>query len=208
MGKLGQEQTKLKKIPTIKELPADQPWLSEREQRPDLNGSKVGQMLFRHRPEDYRKVVHALAAGRGIRAICNEFKISSDVIIAIRKREGITVNSLKGLLSDKMALASQMAVEGVIEAIEDGTMMPKSLPFATAILTDKALLLGGEATQRIEVAKGPDVADFAKLVEALPVDVEAEAVEPAPALGSQAVEGPDGAGGGSPKSTVKRTGDT
>tara|TARA_Y100000593_G_C4279396_1_gene321932 strand:- start:935 stop:1471 length:537 start_codon:yes stop_codon:yes gene_type:complete len=139
-------------------------------------GSRAGQLLFRHRPEDYRRVVKDLSTGRSIRSICKSYEISPDIVIAIRQREGITINRLKSLLSDKMAMASQMAVEALMDSIMEDKIKPHSLPFATAVLVDKAMLLGGEATSRVEVKEGPDVNDFAKIVEALPVQ-DAEVAE-------------------------------
>lgn len=154
----------------MSELPTDQPWLVAEDETKEMDRpSRAGQLLYRHRPQEYRAVVQDLASGRSIKSICKAHEVSPDVVVAIRRREGITINKLKGLLSDKISLASQMAVEGIIDAIMEGTIKPHSLPFATAVLVDKAMLLGGEATSRVEVKEGPDVADFAKIVEALPV---------------------------------------
>ncbi len=165
------------KTPKMTSLSKTEPWLDpDKETHKAKGGSRAGQLLFRHRPEDYRRVVHDLSTGRSIKKICKTYEISPDVVVAIRQREGITINKLKTLLSDKMAMASQMAVEALMDSIMEDKIKPHSLPFATAVLVEKAMLLGGEATSRVEVKEGPDVNDFAKIVEALPVQ-EAEVVE-------------------------------
>ena len=166
------KKKKQKTTPKMSDLPTDQPWLGKDEVAShELAGNRAGHLLFRHRREDYKNVCRELANGRSVAKICRDYNVSPDVVIAVRRREGIHINQLKGLLSDKMALASQMATEAMIEGIMEGTIKHQNLAFATAVMTDKAMLLGGQATQRVEVREGPSVAQFADIVDALPAEV-------------------------------------
>lgn len=157
--------------PKIKNLSKTSSWLKPGEVLPESakEGNLGGQMLFRHRPEAYKAVVQDLAAGRTIKSICETYKVSPDVVVAIRRREGVSITEIKSLMADKMALASQAATEQLTEAIVSGDMKAHNLPFAVAVTTDKALVLGGEATSRVEHVQGPTVGEFAEVLDALDV---------------------------------------
>lgn len=118
-----------------------------------------GEGLYRRDPARYREIVRAIGEGLGIRQIARAWKVSPHTIMAIREREGAGIATHKAELASLATLGARMGIERLIEEMD--SLKRESLPVAIGILTDKALLLSGEATSRVERIDGGGAGDFA-----------------------------------------------
>ena len=128
-------------------LPAN---LTEEETCPSVF---TAQTLFDKRPGDYAKAVQMLSTGCTIKQITGKLKISHNTLSVIRTREKSIVDSSKKVMKGLIGHASQLAVEKMIEKLDNDEIPNGVLPIATGILIDKHRQYEGEPTQVIEVKK-------------------------------------------------------
>jgi hypothetical protein len=154
-------------LPSSGDLPAD--FFSSHE----ICGEFTAERLYKQRPEIYRVVVTLLAERMGlikIGAICN---VSAHTVAAVRDREGISVAIEKERIAETCARGASMAFEAVVEdlACEHKRAKIPALQKAMigGIMTEKALLLRGEATMIIEVQEiaEPDHNAFQRYIDGL-----------------------------------------
>lgn len=148
--------------------------LKEAEDRLTATGEFTGERLFRDRPAIYAAAVRMIAEGQSISATARALGISRNTVAAVRDREGVTIEQDKKELLRDLRRASRLGVEKVLELLPD-TKSAKDAAIVTAVMVDKAQLIGGEATSRVErVDVRPD--QVKAFLEALPV-VDAEVIE-------------------------------
>jgi hypothetical protein len=125
-------------------------------------------------------VLGAVAEGQGSRRVSAAFGVSREVVRALRRQalESGELDLVKQSIGlDALALARE-AIDRCRDEIDE---MPRaSLPVLAGIMTDKALLLTGGATVRIEHVTGPTHAGLNDMLASLGV-IEVQASAPAPA---------------------------
>ena len=135
----------------ISHLPTSlKPQTSTEETCPSIH---TADKVFRDRPKVYRECVQRLAEGSSITSIQRDLKVSWHTIAAIRSREASVIASMKKQLASLLGVAAQLALEKLIEALEEGKLPNGVMPIATGILIDKYRQFEGEPTQTIEVRK-------------------------------------------------------
>ena len=111
-------------------------------------------------------VVRALAEGMSIRAIAASQGCSVNTILAIKRRSGPDIETLKQELGRDALDVGRLALERMRDEMQD---MPKaSLPIIVGIMVDKAQLLTGAPTMRIQHDHSVGVADVADYIASLP----------------------------------------
>ena len=149
-----------------------------------FTGVSTGERLIRDRPDVYKSIVYLLSQGTGIREIKRITGVHHRTIEAVMVREGQTIDTARKELGARALRVAAMGVERLEEIIADGNIKPGELSMAVGILTDKAQLLTGGVTSRVEKVESAQVAaGLEALLEALPV-ADAEEV-PAINLGAQ-----------------------
>jgi hypothetical protein len=175
------------------DLSIPEEFLAAREKRGEFTGDR----LALRRPDAYRASVNLLALGATYLSIAKTVKISVNSVAAVARREHLSIESQKKELSSRFGLAAGLAVERIIERLENdeaaGAIPLNQLAVTAGISTDKKELLGGGATQRIEwVAPAPAAEDYLASLAAMRLEaVRSEAIE------AEAVDAdPDGTGRG------------
>lgn len=138
-------------------------------------GEFTGERLFRDRPGIYSAIVRMSAEGLSISAAARALSVSRNTVVAVREREGISIEQDKRELMKLLGTARRLSVEKVIELIPD-LKSAKDAAITAAVMVDKYALLAGEATSRVErVEIKPD--QVQAYLDALPVlDAEFEVV--------------------------------
>jgi plasmid maintenance system antidote protein VapI len=158
-------------------------------------GEFTGERLFRDRPGIYSAIVRMAAEGLSISAAARALGVSRNTVVAVREREGISIEQDKRELMKLLGTARRLSVEKVIELIPD-LKSAKDAAITAAVMVDKHALLAGEATSRVErvEVKADQVQAY---LDALPV-VEGEVLEVistgiAAGAPEQKAAGPEGA---------------
>tara|TARA_R100001463_G_scaffold117691_1_gene173302 strand:- start:245 stop:781 length:537 start_codon:yes stop_codon:yes gene_type:complete len=142
----------------------------------------TAQGLYDKRPGDYAKCVQMLAQGTPITRIKKDLKISHNTIAVVRSREQEVIDASKKVMRGLIGVASQMAVEQMIEKLENDQIPAGVLPIATGILIDKHRQYEGEPTQTIEVKKTLSLeeikAELATLKDEEVIDAEVSDIDP------------------------------
>lgn len=142
-------------------------------------------------------VLGAVAEGQGSRRVAAAFGVSREVVRALRRQalaSGELDQHKQSIGLDALALARE-AIDRCRDEIDE---MPRaSLPILAGVMTDKALLLTGGATVRIEHVVGPTHAGLNDMLASLGagcIDVQASA--PVEGREDLAQSGADQAAGG------------
>ena len=156
------------------DLAIPEEFLAAREKRGEFTGAR----LAVRRPDAYRACVNLLAQGAPYLSIAKTVGISVNSVATVAKREASGIESKKKDLAERFKLAAGLAVERIIERLEDdeaAAAVPlNQLAVTAGISTDKKELLAGGATQRIEwVAPAPAAEDYKAALQAM----RAEAVD-------------------------------
>lgn len=127
---------------------------AEDEQR--VLGEYTGERLFQRKPETYRLIVQLLAEGIGQIKIGALLQVSPNTVRAVSAREGHSVDIVKKRLSARCLGVAGLALEGIEEDLSDPLRRrltsTKDKALVVGILTDKGLLMAGEATSRMEIS--------------------------------------------------------
>ena len=155
-------------------------------------GEFTGERLVARRPETYRAIVRMLAEGLSGSSIARACQVSRNTVAAVREREGYSIEQSKKELLATIRRGSQIAAERVVELLPH-IQNAKDAAITLAVLVDKAQLLSGEATSRVEkVEVNQD--KLSELLASLPV-LEAEVLPVTGPSGSAAGQkGPDALG--------------
>ena len=138
-------------------------------------GEFTGERLFRDRPGIYSAIVRMAAEGLSISAAARALGVSRNTVVAVREREGISIEQDKKELMKLLGTARRLSVEKVIELIPD-LKSAKDAAITAGVMVDKFALKAGEATSRVErVEVRPD--QVQAYLDALPVvDAEFEVI--------------------------------
>lgn len=140
-------------------------------------------------------VLGAVAEGQGSRRVAAAFGVSREVVRALRRQalgSGELDQHKQSLGLDALALARE-AIDRCRDEIEE---MPRaSLPILAGVMVDKALLLTGGATVRIEHVTGPTHANLNDMLSSLGV-IEVQASAPVETRETSAQRPGDQAAGG------------
>lgn len=162
----------------------------------DRKGGRCTARCLDARADLRAAVLGAVAEGQGSRRVAAAFGVSREVVRALRRQalgsgELDLVKQSIGL--DALALARE-AIDRCRDEIDE---MPRaSLPVLAGIMTDKALLLTGGATVRIEHVTGPSHAGLNDMLASLGGCIEVQALPPVEARETSAQRGADQAAGG------------
>jgi hypothetical protein len=153
------------------------------ETRKGGEGEYTGELVRARDPQRYRLILTMLASGIGVLRIQEVTQCNPSTILAIRNANGGAIGILKEGIARLARNGAQLCIESIMEALADpitrSRINPRDLSVIAGILIDKAELLTGGATARIEFVpgtRGPTLADFNKLLDAaaatMPIDVE------------------------------------
>jgi len=114
-------------------------------------GASTGERLFSQRPDLYQSIVYLLSQGTGIREIKRITGVHHRTIEAVLTREGQTIDTARRELGARALRVASMGVERLEEIVAgDTTVKAGELAMVVGVLTDKAQLLTGGVTQRVE----------------------------------------------------------
>jgi len=146
----------------------------------DRKGGRCTARCLDARADLRAAVLGAVAEGQGSRRVSAAFGVSREVVRALRRQaleSGELDRHKQSIGLDALALARE-AIDRCRDEIDE---MPRaSLPILAGVMTDKALLLTGGATVRIEHVTGPTHAGLNDMLASLAV-IEVQAGAPAPA---------------------------
>jgi hypothetical protein len=142
-------------------------------------------------------VLGAVAEGQGSRRVAAAFGVSREVVRALRRQalaSGELDQHKQSIGLDALALARE-AIDRCRDELDE---MPRaSLPILAGIMTDKALLLTGGATVRIEHVTGPTHAGLNDMLASLGAGcIEVQASAPVEGREDVGQRGADQAAGG------------
>lgn len=142
-------------------------------------------------------VLGAVAEGQGSRRVAAAFGVSREVVRALRRQalaSGELDQHKQSIGLDALALARE-AIDRCRDELDE---MPRaSLPILAGIMTDKALLLTGGATVRIEHVTGPTHAGLNDMLASLGAGcIEVQACAPVEGREDLAQSAADQAAGG------------
>jgi hypothetical protein len=142
-------------------------------------------------------VLGAVAEGQGSRRVAAAFGVSREVVRALRRQalaSGELDQHKQSIGLDALALARE-AIDRCRDELDE---MPRaSLPILAGIMTDKALLLTGGATVRIEHVTGPTHAGLNDMLASLGAGcIEVQASAPVEGREEVGQKGTDQAAGG------------
>ena len=158
-------------------------------ERLEAVGEFTGERLLARRPETYRALVRMLAEGLSGSSIARACQVSRNTVAAVREREGFSIEQQKKELLTTIRRGSQVAAERVVELIPH-IQNAKDAAITLAVLVDKAQLLAGEATSRVERVDATED-KLRDMLASLPV-LEAEVVPATgPSSGAPGQKGPD-----------------
>ncbi len=121
--------------------------------------------LRKYKPEKYKQIVSFLAEGLSQRATARMCKVARETIAAVADAEQDTIRPLKDIMAGKTRAAANMCLERIVEEMDN--IPADKLGILFGILTDKAELLSGNATQRVEHASQETVSDLATVLDRL-----------------------------------------
>jgi hypothetical protein len=134
--------------------------------------------LFSTDPNKYQAIIALSAEGIGVLRIASILRVSTHTVIAVRQREPGGVAIEKQRIAGLSREAARMCVEGIIDILADPARVAKvparDLGILAGILTDKAELLSGGPTMRIEHQRDvspEDVRDYLSGLEPASVEV-------------------------------------
>ena len=161
----------------------------------DRKGGRCTARCLDARADLRAAVLGAVAEGQGSRRVAAAFGVSREVVRALRRQalgSGELDQHKQSLGLDALALARE-AIDRCRDEIEE---MPRaSLPILAGVMVDKALLLTGGATVRIEHVTGPTHANLNDMLSSLGV-IEVQASAPVETRETSAQKGDDQAAGG------------
>lgn len=172
-------------------------------QEDEKAGNFTGERLFSQNSEKYKAIKYLSAEGLGAIRIAKILGVSPNTVLAVREREAPGIDIQKQQIAQRCRSAARLCLEAILDQLtrDNVEKIPvKDLGILLGILADKAELLSGGPTQRLEVIHGASHEDVEEYLMGLRRAAERQrAVEavvlPAnePALGFGKTTGP-GAG--------------
>lgn len=125
----------------------------------------TGARLFAQRPNTYKAIIALSAEGIGVLRIARLLGVSPNTVLAVRAREGGALDIEKRRLAGLTREAARMTVEAILDLLGDpakvALMSLKDRAITFGILAEKAELLSGGATARLETVADATTEDVA-----------------------------------------------
>jgi DNA-binding CsgD family transcriptional regulator len=120
-------------------------------------------------PEDRAKAIAAAhMAGMSIREICQQFNCSHHTIAALIRNRPELLAAAREITANNWRTLAALGSASLIDRMPD--MKDHALTVMTAIATEKAELLSGGATSRVEVIAAPAVDEWSDVVEGVVIE--------------------------------------
>jgi hypothetical protein len=154
----------------------------EGNQEMERRGEFTAERLMESRPTIYRALVDGLGQGLGVRQLCRAYRVSHHTVAAVMARESQAVATLKERTVSVLRTFGRLAADRLLDEVDQIPI--QSLPIALGIAVEKAELLAGGATSRIEhTESGPTHDDYIRMIsgkvieaEVVPIGLEGEEV--------------------------------
>lgn len=148
----------------------------------ERRGEFTAERLMESRPTIYRALVDGLGQGLGVRQLCRAYRVSHHTVAAVMARESVAVATLKERTVSVLRTFGRLAADRLLDEVDQIPI--QSLPIALGIAVEKAELLSGGATSRIEHSdSGPTHEDYLRMIsgkvieaEVVPIGFEGEEV--------------------------------
>jgi hypothetical protein len=151
--------------------------------KPEFTGASTGDRLKDQRPDLYRIVVQLLGQGSGVREIMRMTGLHNKTIVAVRDREGVSIDTLRKVHAAGHSMIVELGIELTEEAFTQGTIHGEpvklrlgDIAMATKLHFDMKQILQGGATSRIEHTEGPTHEDYMKLISGTVIEAETRPV--------------------------------
>ena len=126
-------------------------------------------------PEDRAKAIAAAhMAGMSIREICQQFNCSHHTIAALIRNRPELLAAAREITANNWRTLAALGSASLIDRMPD--MKDHALTVMTAIATEKAELLSGGATSRVEVIAAPAVDEWSDVVDGVVVESSAVSI--------------------------------
>lgn len=156
----------------------------EGNQEMERRGEFTAERLMESRPTIYRAIVDGLGQGLGVRQLCRAYRVSHHTVAAVMARESQAVATLKERTVSVLRTFGRLAADRLLDEVDQIPI--QSLPIALGIAVEKAELLSGGATSRIEHAdSGPTHEDYLRMISGKVIDAEL-----VPVIGLEGEEAP------------------
>jgi hypothetical protein len=131
----------------------------------EAEGHFTGERLVVQRPETYQMVVSLLAEGLSARQVARLAKVSPNTVAMVREREPAAIDAVKRNMVSTVRGMSQLCLDRMREMLVDPDVKigAKDLGIMYGILTEKAELLAGAPTSRLETT--PTTTDYVDHIE-------------------------------------------
>ena len=143
----------------------------EGNQEMERRGEFTAERLMESRPTIYRAIVDGLGQGLGVRQLCRAYRVSHHTVAAVMARESAAVATLKERTVSVLRTFGRLAADRLLDEVDQIPI--QSLPIALGIALEKAELLSGGATSRIEHAEsGPTHEDYLRIIQGKVIEAE------------------------------------
>jgi len=162
------------------------PAIMENEEK---SGNFTGARLQETNSAKYDAIVYLSAEGLGAIRIGKILAVSPNTVLAVRDREAPAVDIQKHQIAQRCRSAARLCLEAILDQLTRDSVdkIPvKDLGILLGILADKAELLSGGPTQRIEVTQGATHEDVARYLMGLRAAAEKQR-----AVDVEILQGPD-----------------
>ena len=123
------------------------------------------------RPTIYRAIVDGLGQGLGVRQLCRAYRVSHHTVAAVMSRESNAIATVKERTVSVLRTFGRLAADRLLDEVDQIPI--QSLPIALGIAVEKAELLSGGATSRIEHAEsGPTHEDYLRMISGKVIEAE------------------------------------
>jgi hypothetical protein len=143
----------------------------EGNQEMERRGEFTAERLMESRPMIYKALVDGLGQGLGVRQLCRAYRVSHHTVAAVMARESAAVATLKERTVSVLRTFGRLAADRLLDEVDQIPI--QSLPIALGIAVEKAELLSGGATSRIEHAdSGPTHEDYLRMISGKVIEAE------------------------------------
>lgn len=137
----------------------------------EKRGEFTAERLMESRPTIYRALVEGLGQGLGVRQLCRAYRVSHHTVAAVMARESQAVATLKERTVSVLRTFGRLAADRLLDEVDQIPI--QSLPIALGIAVEKAELLAGGATSRIEhTESGPTHDDYLRMISGKVIEAE------------------------------------
>ena len=143
----------------------------EGNQEMERRGEFTAERLMESRPTIYKALVDGLGQGLGVRQLCRAYRVSHHTVAAVMARESNAIATVKERTVATLRTFGRLAADRLLDEVDQIPI--QSLPIALGIAVEKAELLSGGATSRIEHAdSGPTHEDYLRMISGKVIEAE------------------------------------